>query len=431
MTEFAAYQPRKIALPGGLTLLLLPLPERRSVAAGAWLRFGSRHEPRALMGVSHFLEHLLFKGTERRTAKEIAHSLESRGGHLDAYTTREYVCYYARCLEEDLEEALDVLADLVGHATLSDEEITREKAVVHEEIQSYEDNPEEKVNDLLGQALWGEAPLGWPILGTLETIEALPPASIRSFYREHYRTESLVISISGRFDPSAAAEAVARHFDVAHGNGTAASLAPKPRSPHVAFEAKDTAQLQLLLGRPGLPKDHPDRTALAVLSTIFGGGMSSRLFQSVREDAGLAYSVYSSHDAYRDTGVFGISLGVRPDRGADAIARVAEEMERFRREGPSVVELESGRAQLRGSLLLGQESVSQHMTHLAMDEIYHGRYVPIDERLERIARVSESDVMRVAETLLVPESFTLAALGPEEFEDLVRRAWAPGTLDSA
>ncbi|MGH3058843.1 MAG: M16 family metallopeptidase, partial [Gaiellaceae bacterium] len=214
-------------LDSGQRVVTERLTHVRSVALGFWIGAGSRDERDERAGVSHFIEHLLFKGTERRTAKEIAHSLESRGGHLDAYTTREYVCYYARFLEEDLAAALDVLADLMGHATLSDEEITREKAVVHEEIQSYEDNPEEKVNDLLGEALWGEDPLGWPILGTLETIEALPPPSIRGFYREHYRTESLVISISGRFDPEAAAEAVARHFDVAHGNGTAASRTPE------------------------------------------------------------------------------------------------------------------------------------------------------------------------------------------------------------
>ena len=424
MRPSAEFEPTKIVLPGGLTLLLLPLPGRRSVAAGAWLRLGSRHEPRKLMGVSHFLEHLLFKGTERRSARDIAHSLESLGGHLDAYTTREYVCYYARCLEEHLEEALDVLADLIGHATLSDEEVAREKAVVHEEIQSYEDNPEEKVNDLLGQALWGDDPLGWPILGTLETIDGLPAASIRKFYGEHYRSSSLVVSISGCFDSAVAADAVARHFDVAAGNGVVSASKPGAQAPRFAFEAKDTAQLQLQLGRPGLRREHEDRAALSVLNVLLGGGMSSRLFQSVREEAGLAYSVYSSHDAYRDTGVFGVSLGVRPDRGADALARVAAEMARFRREGPSPVELASGRAQLRGSLLLGQESVSQHMTHLAVDEIYHGRYVSVDERLERIARVSQDDVMRLADEFLVPETFTLAALGPEEGEAPVRGAWS-------
>ncbi len=423
MIEPPVPPPTKILLPGGLVLLLLEMPDRHSVAVGAWLRTGSRDEPRSLMGVSHFLEHLLFKGTERRTARDIAHALESVGGHLDAYTTREYVCYYARCLEEHLPTALDVLADLIGHAALADAEIEREKAVVHEEIQSYEDNPEEKVHEVFGRSLWGEDPLGWPILGTPETIGALPPEAVRGYYRERYRSGTLVVSIAGRFRAAAAAELVARLFDVPHGNGVPAKTGTAPAPAAAAYEAKDTAQLQVLLGRPGLSQSHPDRSALAVTNALFGGGMSSRLFQSVREEAGLAYSVYSSLETYRDTGLFSISLGVRPDRGGEALARVRDEMDRLRGEGPKPEELESGRAQLRGALLLGQESVSQHMTHLAVDEIYHGRTIPLDERLDRIDRVTREDVLRMADQFLRPEQFTVAGLGPAESEAALAAAW--------
>jgi predicted Zn-dependent peptidase len=415
--------PHKVVLPGGLTVLLLEMPERRSVSAGAWLRGGARDEPRPLMGVSHFLEHLLFKGTERRSARDIAGALESVGGHLDAYTTREYVCYHARCLSEHLPLALDVLADLVAHATLSDLEIEREKSVVHEEIQSYEDNPEEKAHELLGRALWGEDPLGWPILGTAESISGLPGESVRAFYRERYRSESLVVSIAGRFETKEALALVTRAFDVTPGDSAPSAGPPGARPPEFAYEAKDTAQLQIVLGRPALPHGHPDRPALAVLNAILGGGMSSRLFQSVREEAALAYSVFSGLETYRDTGLLSISLGVRPERGGDALARVVSEMERLLREGPTALELESGRAQLSGGLVLAQESVSQHMTHLAVDEICHGRVIPLEERLERIARVGPEDMARLSAEYLVPGRFTLAGYGPREAERLLREAW--------
>jgi predicted Zn-dependent peptidase len=417
--------PERTVLANGLTLVTEAMPDRRSVSIGVWLRAGARDEPGALMGVTHFLEHMLFKGTETRSALAIAHSLESRGGHLDAFTTREYVCYYARCLEEHAELALEVLADIVGHSVLPDEEIEREKSVVREEIQSYEDNPEEKLHDVLAEAVWGADPLGWPILGTLESLEALTGPEVRRFYQARYRPRSLVLAVAGSFDRGRLAARAAECFGAPGGDRLV--LAPTPEAQPVGsvFVPRDVTQLYLALGRPGLPQFDDRRYAFAALNAIVGGGMSSRLFQSVRESAALAYSIYSGVDFLRDTGMLTIFLGVRPERAAEALARVAQELTRFAREGPSREELESGRSQLKGSMILGQESVSNHMTHLAMDEIYYGRAWPLETHLERVARVSADDIMALAREFLAPEGYTLAALGPEEFERPVRRAWPP------
>ena len=418
--------PRRTQLPNGLTILSEELPGRRSLALGVWLKTGARDEPPSLVGVSHFLEHMLFKGTERRSAFDIANSLESRGGQLDAFTTREYVCYYARCLEEHADLSLDVLADIVGHSTLPDDEIEREKSVVREEIQSYEDNPEEKVADVLAEALWGADPLGWPILGTLESLEALRSGEVRRFYRQRYGARSLVLTAAGRVDHEWLVDRVRSLFDISGGDGLALAGTPRAQAPKTLYVEREVTQAYLALGQPAVPQGDPRRYALAVLNAIVGGGMSSRLFQSVRETAALAYSIYSSLDFFRDAGTLSIFLGVRPERAAEALRRVAEELNRFRREGPSEEEMEAGRSQIRGNLILGQESVTNHMTHLAMDELYHGHHVPLDDHLERVAAVTTAEVTELAQEFLRPESYTLAAVGPEGAGNEMAKGWHVG-----
>jgi predicted Zn-dependent peptidase len=414
---------QKFVLQSGVTLLTEQLPERRSLSVGAWLRRGSRDEPQQWIGVTHFLEHMLFKGTERRTPFEIAYALESLGGGLDAFTAREYVCVHARCLEEHGELAIELLADVIGHSTLTDEEIEREKSVVREEIQSYEDNPEEKVQDVLAASVWERDSLGWPILGTLESIEGLGGEALRSFYRDQVRAHDLIVAVAGNFDPQRVCDHVAAQFDLADGSTPPVAPAPTARMPQIAYLARDVSQLYLALGRPAVRQEDRRRYALAVLNALIGGGMSSRLFQSVREVAGLAYSIYSGVDFFRDTGFFTISLGVRPERAAEALRTVARELETFVREGPSREELEAGRSQLKGGLVLGQESVTNHMSQLALDELYHGQPVPLDEHLALIGAVTADDVMDVAQEFLRPGGFSLAAVGPEETEEEVRKAW--------
>ena len=411
-----ADQPVKRTYPNGLTLVHERMPHRASIAMGVWLRAGSRDEPGEAAGATHFLEHMLFKGTQTRNAYEISASLESLGGHLDAFTAREHVCYYGRALEEHLPQALDVLADVIAHSTLPDDEVTREKEVVREEIYSYEDSPEEKVHDVLSAALWGEDPLGRPILGTEASVAAFTPEALRTFYRERYHPGNLVVAVTGSFDAAWLEEAVGRSLAAARGADLALSTARGPLAPQAVYEAKDVNQLHLALARPGLPQDAPERYRMAVLATIVGGGMSSRLFQTLREQRGLAYSVYASTDSYRDTGMVSIALGVKPERGAEALDALRAELSRFLADGPTVDELDSGKAQMRGSLLLGEESVSNHMYHVALDELSYGRYISLESHLAEVAAVTREQIVDLARRYFAPEGWTLAAVGPAKAE---------------
>ncbi|MEO6463776.1 MAG: pitrilysin family protein, partial [Candidatus Eisenbacteria bacterium] len=288
-----------------------------------------------------------------------------------------------------------------------------EKEVVREEIGSYEDTPEDKVHEVLAEALWGDDPLGRPILGSEQSVLSYAPETLREFYKDRYHPGTLVVSVAGAFEPAALEASVAHAFDRAPGEPielvTSSGSAP-PRSRYVA---RDVSQLHLAFGRPGLSHGADDRYRFAVLNTIAGGGMSSRFFQTLREQRGLAYSVYTSSESYRDTGMLTIALGVKPERAGEALDALRAELGRFAAEGPTTEELDNGKAQIRGALLLGEESVSNHMAHLALDEIAYGRYVPLDEHLDAVDAVTGSEVMDLAREYYSPEGWTLAAVGPE------------------
>jgi predicted Zn-dependent peptidase len=430
LNEASPYVPVKRVYPSGLTLVHERMPHRASIALGVWLRAGARDEPEAQAGMTHFLEHMLFKGTERRNAYEISASIEARGGHLDAFTAREHVCYSARALEEHLPHALDVLADVIGHSTLPEVELAREKEVVREEIASYEDSPEEKVHDILAATLWGADPLGRPILGSEESVNAFTAEGLSTFYRGRYRPRNLVVSVAGSFDPLWLEDAVGKAFGEEGGSlielATGAGSAP----PAMDYEGRDVTQLHLALARPGIANDHPSRYRLAVLSAIVGGGMSSRLFQRLREERGLAYSVYTSSESYRDTGAVTIAMGVQPARAAEALGRLQEELALFVAEGPTDEELDSGKAQIRGSMLLGEESVSNHMYHLALDELCYGRFVSLESHLADVAAVTREDVIESARAWMGPAGWSVAAVGPKKAEGAVREA-ARALVESA
>lgn len=405
--------PVRRVLPGGLTLLHERMPHRASISIGVWLRAGARDEPRDHAGMTHFLEHMLFKGTARRTAYEISAALESVGGHLDAYTAREHVCYSARAIDRHLERAVDVLSDIVLDSTLPEEEIEREKEVVREEIGSYEDAPEDKVHEVLAEALWGDDPLGRPILGSEAAVMGYAPGALAAFYRERYHPGALVVSVAGAFDPDELEDMVARAFDRPAGPPIPLVTGAGPVPPRSRYIGRDVSQLHLALGRPGLSHGDPDRYRFAVLNTIAGGGMSSRFFQTLREQRGLAYSIFTSSESYRDTGMLSIGLSVNPARAGEALEALRAELGRFAAEGPTTEELDNGKAQIVGALLLGEESVSNHMAHLALDEIAYGRYVPLDEHLAAVEAVTGSEVMDLARRFYAPDGWTLAAVGPE------------------
>lgn len=406
---------RRSVLPSGIVVLSEALPHRASIAVGVWVRHGARDEPAEWLGISHFIEHMTFKGTERRDARALAQSLESLGGSLDAFTAREQTCYYARSLAEHLPETLDVLGDLVSHPRFADDDISREKDVVREEISSCEDDPEDKANELLVHRVWGGHGLGMPILGTVDTVTAFDRATLGAFFSRRYRAHDLVVSAAGALEHDRVVDLCQRHFAPPAGEDLAGNGTPPDAAPAVHHEVRDELlQTYLALGTRGLPWQDPGRHPLAVLNTLLGGGMSSRLFQRVREEAGLAYSIYSAADFHRDAGLLSIHLGVAPERARDALALVREELRRLCDEGPSEAEVSAAKGQLRGHLVLGQESVSSRMSHLAHEELYAGDFAPLAEQVARVMAVTREQVAALARRYLAPERFTLVAVGPAD-----------------
>jgi predicted Zn-dependent peptidase len=418
---------RKSILPSGITLLTERMPDRGSISVGVWVRCGARDEPQERLGISHFIEHMMFKGTERRDARQIAQSLESLGGHLDAFTAREQVCYYARALSEHLSDVVDVLADIVCRSTFADAEIVKEKSVVREEIYSCDDNPEDRIAEMSSEQVWAGHPLGKPILGTVQTVDALDADALRHYFRSRYRGDHLLVAAAGGLEHDRLAELVEAAFAPPCGEVRPLSSPPPavPEGDPVRHEVRDDLQqLNLALGARGIPYADERRYALHVLNTLLGGGMSSRLFQGVREEAGLAYSVYSVLDFYRDAGMIGIHLGVAPERGRDALRRVRDELVRLTDEGPGEDEVEAARAQLRGGMLIGQESVSNRMHHLAHDDLYRGRFFTIEEDVTRVMAVTRADVTTAARAFLAPGRFNVAALGPAPGGPIGADDWA-------
>ncbi len=415
---------RKTVLPSGLTVIGEHVDSVRSVSIGVWVRVGARDEHPAESGMSHFLEHMVFKGTEARDAYQLALSLESVGGHLDAFTGREVTCFDARALDEHLDLAVEVLADLVLHPRLDPADVEKEKKVVLDEIHTYEDTPDERIHDLFADVVWAGHPLGNRILGTRQSVETFTREAIARYHGRRYGASNLLLAIAGRFDWDRFLAEVALRFGNAAPGVRPDGHGVETNGRDVVHHVKDLAQQYLVIGARGLPSGHPDRHALVVLSTLLGGGMSSRLFQRVREQEGLAYSVYTYADFYRDAGIFCAGMNVQPEHGRRAIALTLEEFERVIREGVPAPELDSVKAQLKGSLLLGLESTSNRMHRIARNELYEGRFVPVDELVRRVDRVTAGDVQRVASEIIARDRLSLVALGPSAGS-------AFGTLDLA
>ena len=416
----------KTVLGDGLTVLSQTLPDRHTLSFGAWLRTGARDEPRERLGITHFIEHMMFKGTESRDARAIAASLESLGGHLDAFTTREHVCYTARVLSEHLAPAVEVVADLVCRSRFDDAELEREKGVVREEILSYEDNPEAMVSDQLAEQLWGDHALGRPILGTVETVSALTRAAVVAEFERRFRASEIVVVAVGGLEHAALVDAVASGFRLPAGAAPGRDVPPPPHVPSVRHEESDLQQVYLSLGARGLSSSDPRRYAMRVAETLLGGGMSSRLFQRIREDAGLAYFVSTSLDFLRDGGAIGIDLGVSPDKTRQALGLLREELELLRAGGPSVAEVEAAKMQLKGSIVMGQESVSSRMYHIARQELHLGHHTTTEQQLEQVLAVNRDDVVAALATMTSPQDFSLAVMGPLDGGAISAADWPVG-----
>jgi len=405
---------RKQILDNGLTLLTESMSEVRSVSIGVWLRRGSRDEPARLNGISHFIEHLVFKGTATRSAREIALAMDSVGGQIDAFTSKEYTGFYAKVLDQHLDEAVDLLADIVQHPAFDAEEIERERQVVLEEIRMVDDTPDDVIFDLFSGKFYPRHALGLPIQGTTGTVSALTRRQLLNFFRRSYRPEHMLVVAAGNVQHGRLAKMVRRAFRGLTRGGRVEAPARRPR-PHcgkVTRAKNELAQLHLLLGFPAFRSDPAGRYALYVLNTLLGGTMSSRLFQRIREERGLAYSVYSSLSGYRDSGHLLIYVATNPSSGAEVIRLALEELRKLRDHGPTKDELEVAREHLKGSLMLSLEQTSSRMSNLARQEMYLGRQQTLNETLRRVAGVRASAVHHAAGEVMQGGRAALAAVGP-------------------
>ncbi len=409
---------RRTVLPGGLRVVTETLPTVRSATFGIWVGVGSRDETPVLNGATHYLEHLLFKGTARRDALEISAALDAVGGEMNAFTAKENTCYYARVLDTDLPLAIDVVCDMLTGSLVRPEDVESERGVILEEMAMAEDDPGDVVHDLFAKVIFGDSPLGRPILGTQETVTALTRDQIAGFYRRRYKPENLVVAAAGNLDHAKVVKLVEQAFApvLAKSEGHPAEVRRGVRAVRTAGRAavlnRPTEQAHLVLGVPGVPRHDERRWAIGVLNAALGGGMSSRLFQEVREKRGLAYSVYSYSSSYADTGLFGIYAGCQPKRVEEVLKICRAELARVVAEGITEEELRRAIGQISGSTVLGMEDTGSLMNRIGKAELSYGHHLSVDEMLGRIAAVTLDDVHAVARDVLGAHRPSLALIGP-------------------
>jgi predicted Zn-dependent peptidase len=413
---------RRTVLPGGLRVVTEAVPAVRSVSIGVWAGVGSRDELIQQAGASHFLEHLLFKGTQRREAFDISAAIESGGGELNAFTGKESTCFYARVLDTDLPLAVDVLMDLVLSSLIREPDFAAERDVILEEIAMHLDEPSDAVHDGFAAALYGSEPLGRPILGTVDSIGSMSRDTVADYYRARYALPNLVVAVAGSLEHDQVVQEVAKALELAGlsastGRPTPPRIDPvSPLSPApLLLTPRPVEQAHLVLGVPGVRLTDERRFAVGVLNAVLGGGMSSRLFQEVREKRGLAYSVYSFASQYSDSGMFGVYAGCLPQKVGEVLDVCRGELARVAESGLTATEVEQGRGQLAGSLVLRQEDTGSRMSRLGKSELFHGEWLSLDEVLARVDAVSAADVAAVAADLLKSEA-SLAVVGPFDSE---------------
>lgn len=394
----------------GVRIVLEKIPTVRSVAIGVWIGTGSRYESLELNGVSHFLEHMFFKGTKTRSAREIAESFDSIGGQVNAFTSKEYTCYYAKVLDNHSEYALDVLSDMFFNSTFEENELLKEKNVVYEEIKMYEDTPDDIVHDMLSQASFGDHPLAYPILGTEETLITFKGDTLRDYMKGYYTPDNVVISVAGNID-EAFIKKVEAHF------GTYESKLDKNEITKPIFQAgqkirkKDTEQAHLCLGFNGLQLGDDEIYNLIVLNNIFGGSMSSRLFQEVREQRGLAYSVFSYHSAYRDSGTFNVYCGTAPNQLDEVYETIQLILSDLKENGVSAKEVANSKEQIKGNLMLSLESTNSRMSRNGKHELMLGNHKSLDDIVDQIDTVNKENVDSLIERIFT-DSFSCSLISP-------------------
>ncbi|MBU6428600.1 MAG: insulinase family protein [Cyanobacteria bacterium REEB65] len=405
-------QEQRFVVDNGVRVLVEELPHVRSASLGFWVDTGTKNESAENNGISHFIEHMLFKGTKTRSPLAIAQALEDSGGSLNAFTDKEMTCYYARVLDDQVELAIDVLSDMLLNSLLDETELKREKRVILEEIKMYEDTPDELVQDMFSQAFWGDHPLGRAIVGTRQSIRRMTRDDLLAYIDRYYTPDRLVVSVAG----NVRAAAVLRQLEATLGNlrrkaHPGFETPPKPlKAAKVKY--KDIEQAHLVIGTQGLSVTDPDRFVLTVLDAILGGGMASRLFQEVREKRGLAYAISSFECLFHNAGIFGIYAATNAKNLETVIELSLAEVDKFKRGEIQQDELQRAKQQLRGSLLLSLESPRNRMSRMARNELYFGRMVSPTEVIDAIERVTLDDLQRVASALFQPGKLTTTVVGP-------------------
>lgn len=403
---------KKVQLDNGLRIVYEEIPTMRSVSLGIWVKTGSRNESPVNNGISHLIEHMLFKGTEKYSVREIAEIFDGIGGNVNAFTAKEYTCFYAKVLDRHLPIAVDVLADMFFNSQLDEDELQKEKKVIFEEISMYEDTPDDLVHDLVTRASFGSHSLGFSILGTEEVLSELNADDLRKYMKEHYTFGNTVISVAGNINDDVVG-LIDRHFGSYSNSGAEQPpMAPEFLGGQI-FHSKVTEQNHFCLSLPGCATDDDRLYAMVMLNNAIGGGMSSRLFQEVREKRGLAYSIYSYHSAYIDSGLFTIYAATAPKQSDEVLKVTLDVLDGIRQNGLSDKELAQGKEQLKGSLILSLESTSSRMNRIGKNELILGKHYSLDEMIDRIDRVTMDDIHELTKRIF-SHPFSLSMVGQSE-----------------
>jgi predicted Zn-dependent peptidase len=403
---------RKDTLANGIRVVSETLPKTRSLSIGVWVKVGSRHEPKEVGGVSHFIEHMFFKGTHKRSARDIATEIDSLGGEMNAFTSQESTTYYIKVLDEHLPVAVDILSDILLGSKFDPAEMEKERKVILEEIKGVEDTPDDFIHELFTATVWPDNSLGRPILGTKETIKSLKHNDIVKYIEDYYSPREIVISVAGNFEHARLIGLLENAFGKLSRTGiTKQDVAPSFNRA-VTVKKKQLEQVQVCLGCKGLHYTHEDRFVVMALNTILGNSMSSRLFQEVREQNALAYSIYSYVTAYRDAGLLTVYAGTDPANTIQAIQLIVKEFRKIRDEGITSAEETRVKDQIKGNLVLSLETSNSHMGRIARQEIYFGKYLSVDDIIRSVDKVTAEQVQRLARQLFTRESLSLSILGP-------------------
>ncbi len=409
----------KTVLKNGVRVLTKKLPHVRSVSMGVWVNVGSRDEADEENGLSHFIEHMIFKGTRKRTAFDIAKEFDAIGGHTNAFTSMENTCYHAKVIDNHLETMIDILSDIFLNSVFDTLEIEKERPVIFQEIGMVEDNPEEYIHSLSAKNFWGDNPLGRSILGTPENISSFKSASIKDFFKRFYQPDRIVITAAGNLEHERFVDLICPTFESIHsGNAFPERFTPDSR-PNVCIHQKQLEQAHICIGTKGLPLTDPRRYAFSLMNSILGGNMSSRLFQEIRERRGLAYSIYSFISSHVDAGMFGIYVGVDPKKAREAITLIYKEMKQMKDNRLDLSELNGAKEFTKGNLLLSAESVDNQMVRLAQNEIHLGEHQSLKSIMDKIESIQADEITDLATTLFQPETLALTILGPVSTKDSI------------